>query len=242
MFVIVIMFFAALTFNRCKVWENGGTLWTDVINKYPGQTFLPYVNRGDYYNTIGIQEKALTDYNKAIAMDPKQPTFYFKRAIVNESTKDYRSAISDYELALKLDPKDAGIYQNLGVLYSLEKDFDSAIDISLKGLSCDPGNAGLHSNIGHYYIEKENYEQALDNFQKSLKAEPDNFDATIGLSIAYYSKGEKSTAKQYLQKAGNIDPRIKNGMEGLYELEKSGSSYSDKEKEILKEMFAEFRK
>ena len=118
---MIIVLFSILTFNRCKIWENGETLWTDVINKNPG-LFPPYMNRGSYYELINQPEKALKDYDAASKLNPKEITCYLSRGSLKIEMKDYKGAESDYYKAIALDPKNAEAYQNLGLVYYQEKD------------------------------------------------------------------------------------------------------------------------
>ena len=236
----LILLFSILTFNRCKIWENGETLWTDVINKYPNM-FLPYLNRGIYYELIKQPDKALKDYDAASKVNPKEITSYLSRGTLKMEMKDYKGAKSDYYKAIALDPKNEVAYQNLGMVYYQEKDFDSAIELSLKELHHIPGNPAIYANLGYYYLEKNASPEAIENFRKCLKKDENNLDATLGLALSYFYKNDRITAGQYLEKAKKIEPKLKRGMTGIAELEKAGYSYSDKQKETLRKMFDEMK-
>jgi Tfp pilus assembly protein PilF len=237
---LVILLFSVLTFNRCKIWENGETLWTDVINKYPG-LFVPYMNRGSYYELIEQSDKALKDYDEAARLNPKEITCYLSLGTLKMEMKDYKGAKSDYYKAIALDPKNEIAYQNLGMVYYQEKDFDSAIELSLKELHHVPGNPAIYANLGYYYLEKDASLNAIENFRKCLKKDGNNLDANLGLALSYYYKNDRITAGQYLEKAKKIEPKLKKGMAGIAELEKAGYSYSDKQKETLRKMFEEMK-
>jgi len=64
------LFFSFQTWRRCKVWENSGTLWSDVIKKYP-RTLVAYYNRGNYFLDTEQFDLAIKDYNIVLTLDPK---------------------------------------------------------------------------------------------------------------------------------------------------------------------------
>ncbi len=62
---------------------------------------------GDYYGSI-------SDYNKAIELNPKYALAYFNRGYSKNELKDYDGAIADYNKAIELDPNYATAYNNRG--------------------------------------------------------------------------------------------------------------------------------
>ncbi len=65
------------------------------------------VNRGNAYDDSGEPERALADYNSAIAADRQNVDAYFNRGITYRRKKEYERAIADFNEALRLDPRDA---------------------------------------------------------------------------------------------------------------------------------------
>ena len=68
-----------------------------------------------------------------------------------------------------------------------------------------------------------------------------NFEVTLKLAIVYFSSGDKTSAKLYMDKARQLEPLLAWGMEGITDLEKKGMVVSDNEKETLKKMFEELK-
>jgi Flp pilus assembly protein TadD len=62
--------------------------------------------RGKAYSENGDYERAIADYDKAIAQAPSQPHFYNGRGVAHQLKGDLDRAIADYDKALALDPKD----------------------------------------------------------------------------------------------------------------------------------------
>jgi len=47
--MILLIIFCALTIKYIPVWKNSETLWTYIIEKYPGKIAIAYLNRGHYF-------------------------------------------------------------------------------------------------------------------------------------------------------------------------------------------------
>jgi len=59
---------------------------------------------GNCYNDMGQMDKALINYNKAIALQSEEPDFYFKRAIAYGKKQDFKTCLSDLEVCTNLNP------------------------------------------------------------------------------------------------------------------------------------------
>ncbi len=66
--------------------------------------------KGDHYG-------AISDYTKAIEIDPKDAVAYYNRGLSKDILKDYSGAIADYTKAIEIDPKYADAYNNRAILY-----------------------------------------------------------------------------------------------------------------------------
>jgi lipoprotein NlpI len=60
-------------------------------------------------------ERGITDYDKAINLDPKRESTYRYRAYAKRLAHDYDQAIADYSTALELDPKSASAVEGRGL-------------------------------------------------------------------------------------------------------------------------------
>ncbi len=59
----------------------------------------------------------MTDYNQAIAIDPKLAIAYYRRGFLYYLAQDYQSAIVDYNKSIDLKPDFALAYSNRGYAY-----------------------------------------------------------------------------------------------------------------------------
>src|SRR3989338_8732517 len=85
-----------------------------------------YNHRGIAYVNKGQFDQAISDYNKALEINPRYAGAYYSRGVAYDSKGQYDQAISDYNKALELNPMDALAYYNRGVAYYSRKDYDKA--------------------------------------------------------------------------------------------------------------------
>src|ERR1700756_3215124 len=71
-----------------------------------------YLNQGNTSYKKGLYNQAISDYNKAIEIDPKYAGAYNNRGYTYYSKDLYDQAISDYNKAIEIDPRYAGAYNN----------------------------------------------------------------------------------------------------------------------------------
>jgi tetratricopeptide (TPR) repeat protein len=108
--------FIGITYQRCKVWKNSETLWTDVISKFP-QHPTGHFNRASYFEKGNQFDKAITDYTNAIALNPAYYEAYFSRGNIYFRKKVFDSAIEDYTKAIEIKPSSFDAYHNRSVVY-----------------------------------------------------------------------------------------------------------------------------
>ena len=64
-----------------------------------------YYKRGNKKYEVRDYSGAISDYNKAIKINPKDPLGYVLRGRLKWYLKDYKGALKDLDKAIKLDPK-----------------------------------------------------------------------------------------------------------------------------------------
>ena len=72
---------------------------------------------GAAYGRKGHHDLAITDFNKALEINPENALAYANRGLDQEIKGNLDHAISDYNKSLQLAPLHAGTYNNRGILY-----------------------------------------------------------------------------------------------------------------------------
>jgi tetratricopeptide (TPR) repeat protein len=71
-------------------------------------------------------DSAITNYTKAIKINPKLVKAYNNRGIAYIWKKQYDLAIADFNKAIELDPKNGKAYNNRAIVYSYQGENDKA--------------------------------------------------------------------------------------------------------------------
>ena len=89
--------------------------------------------RGDHYG-------AISDYTKAIEINPQYEDAYINRGIAKRNLNDYYGAISDYNKALEIDPTDKDSYINRSISKEMIGDITGACFDAKKAISLGDKN------------------------------------------------------------------------------------------------------
>ena len=111
-----ILLFGYLSFQHCKIWHDGISLWSDVIKQYPQLPFI-YDNRGSSYVEKNLDDLAFKDFSKAIALNPSFASSYVNRAIIFDKRGAQDLARNDFNKAVELAPSYASAYFNRGIFH-----------------------------------------------------------------------------------------------------------------------------
>ena len=93
-----------------------------------------YFNRAFEKAENGDHYGAISDYTKAIEINPNDGDAYYNRAISKNQIKDYYGSIADYTKAIEINPTDSGAYYNRGLVTNDLKDYYRAISDYTKAI------------------------------------------------------------------------------------------------------------
>ncbi len=128
------------------------------------QSAKKYFGAGEKFEQSNNLPDALTNYSKAIELDPMYEKAIVARALCYEKMNKKQEAVDDYKKAISLSPKEKDYYYNAGrLLFNLEK-YKESDEMLRKLLERDP-----------------RYVEAID---LELKLVPKIRDYTYGLAVA----------------------------------------------------------
>lgn len=139
--------------------------------------------RGNSYLNKGDNDRAIADYSKAIALNPKDPDFYSNRGVAYFNVGNYDRAVADASKTIELDPKSAAAYNNRGNAHFRNGKKDSAIADYGKAIELKPDDADLYTNRASAYFSQEENDKAEADYRKALELQPENEEAKSGLRM-----------------------------------------------------------
>jgi lipoprotein NlpI len=202
---VVALLFIFLTFERCKVWFDGETLWTDVIEKYPDESSRPYSNRSVIYNERGQWDKTIADCTKAVAIDPNDAYAYSNRGVAFANVGEFDRAMSDCSRAIGINPKFANAWSNRGNVWFGLKEWNKAIDDYSGAIAIDPGDANAWANRGVAWSNLGNIDKGLEGLSQAIALDPGNAKAYSNRGSLYVNLREYNKALADYTSAIGID-------------------------------------
>jgi len=126
-----------------------------------------YLNRGVDYSQKGEYKRAVSDYNKAIEIDPGFVVAYLNRGFTHSKMGEYEKAISDYTKAIELNPRYAIAYRNRGFVYRKIGENDKAIADYTNAIEIEPKDAVAYYYRGNIYYSMGEYDKAWEDIRKA---------------------------------------------------------------------------
>ncbi len=164
-------------------------------------------DKGTAHLEKGEYDQAISEFNKALEINPRDANAYFNRGLAYHNKGQYDQAISDYTKALEINPGFAEAYNNRGFTCGLKGQFDQAISDLNKALEINPSFALAYNNRGWAYLAKDQLDQAISDLNKALEINP-KFDLPYyNRGMVYAKKKQYDEAISEYTKALEINPR-----------------------------------
>jgi len=184
-----------------------------MAGQYGDSSAEAYLKEGNLWMGKGQLDRAISNFNKALEIDPRYAEAYNDRGVAYANKGQYNEAISDFDKALQITPRDAEVYNNRAVAYELKGQHDRAISDYNKALQINPRLAEAYSNRGNVYARKGLYDQAIADYNKALQINPKYAKAYNNRGAAYNKKGQHEQAITDYTQAIEIDPRYAHAYE-----------------------------
>ncbi len=187
------------TWMRCKVWKDSGTLWTDVIDRYPHRIAAAYNNRGDFHQRRGDLPAALADYDQALALTTSHAELWVSKGNVLFDLGRLAEAVACYDRALALSPERVYPLERRGAAKVRLGDFAGAVSDFSRAIALNPGDRDAYSERGIAYLGLRQHEQAVADWRRVIALAPRDpsnhfFYNAIGLSLQALGKHDDAVA------------------------------------------------
>ncbi len=136
------------------------------------RTARGFLKRGRLRQARGELDKAISDYDQAVKLDPNYARAYSSRANMRQAAGDLSGAIKDYDRAIKLDPKYVNAYNNLGNAQMAAGDLRRAIKNFSHALQLDPKYIRAYNNRGNARKGLGDLSGAIQDYDQAIKLDP----------------------------------------------------------------------
>ena len=173
--------------------------------KFPQDAYL-HRNLGYIYAGRGMIEDAISEYEKALAIDDTTASDWKQVANLYIRNDQQDEAIAAYEKVVSINPQDQESQRTLSQLYKSTGDADAAIHRMEEVKKLDPQNTENLFNLGKEYFNGDDFDNAIVNFNALLKLKPSDVSAISYLGASYQNSGKFKDAITAYKKAIDIQP------------------------------------
>jgi len=214
--VVILSFYSILTIKRNQVWRSSIKLWLDTAEKSPDKA-RPHNNLGVAYGHNEKHQNALSEFKKALKIDPHYFYSYFNRGALYGKMKEHKKAIKDFSVFLKDSSNKSftsSAFGYRGKSYFAIGKYAPAISDFKKALKLkDEPSADIYCGLAMAYLAKTDFKKALENFEKAIEINPELAAAYSGIGVILFQQKEYDKAITQFKKALEINPELSEASE-----------------------------
>lgn len=154
----------------------------------------------------GNYRGAMTDFDKAIEIDPRNARAYIGRAFTKYKLHDFSGEIEDYNKAIDLDPSNSNTYYNRGVAKDALQDYKGVIDDCSKAIGLDPKYAMAYYNRGVAKARLNDDRGAIVDYTRAIEIDPNLAEPYSNRGNAKARLGDERGAMDDFNKAIKLEP------------------------------------
>lgn len=174
-------------------------------------------------------KRAITEFEKAINLDPNEPAYHISLGLAYFANQDWEGSIKVFTNVVEKDPKNASAWLNLTQAYVSEanrlkernenkkagessKKAEDAINKALRNceLKGEDRQKAL-TLLADSLVAQGNYQAAIAAYEELCKNKPQDAFLALYLADAYYENKKRPKAEEYVKKAedlANSDPQL----------------------------------
>jgi serine/threonine protein kinase/tetratricopeptide (TPR) repeat protein len=168
-----------------------------------GSLASAYVTLGRIHSTLGQNDLALTEFQRALKLDSRNADALTGEARAFDLAGRTADAEAAYKQAIALRPDYWDGYNSLGLFYDDHGKYDEAIAELQHAIELTPDNAQAYSNLGAAYVDSgdpKKYPQAEAALKKSIDLSP-SYPAYANLGDLYLIQNRFAEAATATEKA-----------------------------------------
>lgn len=163
------------------------------------QSYRVYQLQAEYSLAQGDDDKAIEQYNHAIAISPSTVQLHTDLGNIYMSRHQYAEAIPEYEAELHADAYSLIALERIGQVYAELNDSARAESYLRRALAIDPHAFEALRALGKVCYERGDYHAAVDNYREAVNstAHPPS-SILFQLSKSYRKVGNNAEADRWL--------------------------------------------
>ncbi|XP_075739549.1 protein O-mannosyl-transferase TMTC1-like isoform X2 [Rhipicephalus microplus] len=187
---ILVVLFAARTWNRNGVWTSRKALFESGIRDLPGNAKMHY-NYANLQKDTGNSDLAIKHYRLAIELWPDHASAHNNLGTVLTSAEESEH---HFRYALHVNPNHPGAHFNLANIYSKQGQKDVARALLKRAVELDPDFCEAYSSLAVLAADRGDLAEAERLHEMALKSDDRNADARNNYGTFLQSQGRAEEA------------------------------------------------
>jgi tetratricopeptide (TPR) repeat protein len=189
-----------------KKYPEAIAIYTDLIQTKP-EAYM-YINRANAKSALGNNQAAISDLDRAVAINPQLANAYYGRGTIKSYLGNKQEAISDFDRAIALDSQYVAAYYNRGSTKFYLGNKQEAIDDFDRAIALDPQLAEAYNNRGFAKSSLGNHQGAIRDFNQAISINPQDANAYYNRSTTQLALGNNQGAISDSDRAIALDPQF----------------------------------
>lgn len=168
-----------------------------------------WVTLGRIHDATGKNDLALSEFQRALQLDPRNPDALAGEAHSYEHAGRMSDAEHAYKQAIALRPDYWDGYNSLGLFYHRQARYSESAEQFLHAAALTPDNAWVYSNLGSVYIDEGDeakFPDAEKALRKSIELSP-SYGAYANLGYLYALQQRYAESAAMTEKALSFNDR-----------------------------------
>lgn len=161
LFAVIILILVPRTLSRNMDWRNQDSLWLATGKTSPSSP-QNHNNLGDYYARKGDFDTAITEFKRAIELNPRYADAYHNLGNTYQQKKDLKNAISSYQKAISINSNLWQSYQAIGYLLFIQNKYTEAEAMLRQALKISPYEPSIRKNLAIVLVKLHREDEAKE--------------------------------------------------------------------------------
>jgi tetratricopeptide (TPR) repeat protein len=196
---------ALLTFLRNQDYRTELSIWSDTLEKCPGNLRA----RNEVANSLeslGRHDEAIAQFKISLQLNPGDPAAHYDLGFILMKVNQTADAIVQFQEAVRLKPEFAEAQSELGNALIQAGKIEEGISHCQEALRLRPDFAQAQYYLGIAFFNLGQYEKARERFAEAIQLNPDFAEAHNNLGSALYLLGNRTGAIEQYEEALSLNP------------------------------------
>jgi tetratricopeptide (TPR) repeat protein len=200
----------ALSYYHLEDYGNAEKGLVAVLAKDPSDALAAYT-LGRTYMEMELEAKAITWYQKAVALDPSKAGWAQELGLLYFNAGNFKNAVIYFTKAAENGFTQSNDFkENLGFAHFYSRDFEKGEKVLGEVLAKKPGNKDILRDLAQGFYDYKMYDKSLEYCQRLMEMDMKDGQALYQAGLCFQKKGQKEKGQAMCDKAIELDPSLNN--------------------------------